>query len=246
MAKQSGLGDQLFIGGYDIGADINSISGLSTPRTTLPSTGITVSAQERMYGTTNAAGEFVSYFNDADDRVFESLKSLPTADVALMYCRGEGVGNEAFCVVGKQIDYNGNRGDDGSLLFNTSLLSSQFAGDWADQLTAGKDTHASATNGSTFDTGASADFGFQAYLQVFSVGSGTVEITLQDSANGTDWTDLTDGAFTNATARTAERIQSSSDTATVRRYLRVITEGTFTDAVIAVAINKNVALRTVS
>jgi hypothetical protein len=245
MAKGSGLGDQLFIGGYDVGGDINSIGSLSTPRGTLPATGITKSAQERMFGTRDGNLEATTYFNDADDAVHEALSGLPTADVAVMYCRGEAVGNEAFCLVGKQIDYAGNRGDDGSFLFNTNAQANAYGADWCLQLTAGKDTHASATNGSTLDTLASADFGWQAYLQVFSVGSGTVEITLQDSANGTDWTDLTGGAFTNATDRTSERLQSSSDTATVRRYVRVITEGTFTDAVIAVAINKNAALRAI-
>lgn len=243
MAKQSGLGDQLFIGGLDVGGDINAIGGLSTPRETLPATGITVSAMERMFGKRDAMAEFSTYFNDATDQIHDALKGLPRTDVHLLYCRGEGVGNEAFGIVGKQIDYSFTRGDDGSLILGTSIPGNAYGADWCEQLTAGKDTHASATNGSTLDTTASASFGFQAYLQVFSVGSGTVEITLQDSANSTDWLDLTDGAFTDATGRTVERIQSSSATATVRRYVRVITSGTFTDAVLAVAINKNAATR---
>ena len=32
MSKQTGLGDQLYIGGYDIGSDIQGIGSLSTPR----------------------------------------------------------------------------------------------------------------------------------------------------------------------------------------------------------------------
>lgn len=245
MAKQSGLGDQLFIGGRDVGGDISAISSLSTPRETLPATGITKSAVERMFGRRDGMLEATAYFNDATDQVHEALKSLPTTDVHVMYCRGEAVGSDAFCIVGKQLDYAGNRGDDGSLVFTTSIPGAAYGADWSSQLTAGKDTHASATNGSTFDTGASLAFGFQAYLQVFSVGSGTVEIDIQDSADGAAWANLTDGAFTDATGRTTERIQSSSDTATVRRYLRVVTGGTFTDAVIAVAINKNQALRAI-
>jgi len=56
---------------------------------------------------------------------------------------------------------------------------------------------------------------------------------------------VTSGAFTNVTAATTERIQSSSDTGTVRRYVRVATSGVFTNLVFAVAINKNEALRAI-
>lgn len=245
MARQSGLGDQLFIGGRDIGADISSISNLSTSRETLPSTGITKSAMERLFGKRDGQAEFVSYFNDATNQEHEALKGLPRTDVHLMYCRGEAVGNEAVGMVGKQVNYDPTRGDDGSLTFGVSIQANAYGIDWCDQLTAGKDTHASPTNGTSIDTGASASFGFQAYLQVFSVGSGTVEIDLQDSADNVSFAAITDGAFTDATGRTAERIQSSSATATVRRYVRVITSGTFTNAVIAVAINKNVATRAI-
>lgn len=246
MSKQSGLGDQLFIGGLDVGADINSIGSLATPRETLPATGITASAMERMFGKRDATAEFTSYFNDATDQIHDALSGLPTTDVHVMYCRGEGVGSEAFCIVGKQVDYAGTRGDDGSLLFSTSVPASAYGADWSEQLTAGKDTHASATNGTSIDTTASASFGYQAYLQVFSIGSGTAEITLEDSADNSTFAEISGGgSFTDVTASTVERIQSSSDTATVRRYVRVATTGTFTDLVFAVAINKNAAARAI-
>lgn len=248
MSKQSGLGDQLFIGGRDVGADINSIGSLATPRTVLPATGITVSAMERMFGVRDAAAEFTSYFNDATDRVHEALKSLPTTNVSVMYCRGEGIGSEAFCIVGKQIDYAPTRGDDGSLLFNTSIPAAAYGADWSTQLTAGKDTHASAASTTSFDNGAAKAFGWQAYLQVFSIGSGTATITIEtssDDAVGDPFAALTDGAFTAVTARTTERLQSSSDTAAVERYLRVTTSGVFTDLVFAVAININEAARAI-
>lgn len=245
MTKSSGMGDQLFIAGYDIGADINSIGSLSTPRETLPGTDITQFAMARLFGKRDGQAEFTSYLDMADDASYEALSSLPRTSVHLMYLRGATLGNPSIGLIGLEVNYDPTRADDGSLMFGTSVLSTGFGIDWCKQLTAGKVTHASATNGSSVDTTASASFGFQAYLQVFSVGSGTVEITVQDSANNADWTDLTSGAFTNATGRTAERIQSSSATATVRRYLRVITEGTFTDAVFAVSIAKNAALRAI-
>lgn len=243
MPKQSGLGDQLFISGVDIGADINSIGNLSTPRETLPATNITQSAMARMFGKRDGMAEFTAYFNDDAASTHATLKTLPRTDVHLMYLRGTTLGNGSIGMVGKQVNYDPNRGDDGQFLFGVSALANAYGIDWCRQLTAGKVTHASATNVASIDTTASLAFGFQAYLQVFSVGSGTVEFTIQDSANDADWLDLTDGAFTDATGVTVQRIQSSSATATVRRYLRVITSGTFTDAVFAVGINKNLALR---
>lgn len=239
MAKQSGLGDQLFIGGYDIGADINSIGSLSTPRGVLDATAITQSGNARIFGLRDASAEFVSYFDPATDQAHDALSALPTADTQVMYLRGTGVGSEAFCMVGKQIDYNPNRGDDGSLLFTTSAQSNGFGADWSDQLTAGKVTHASGASTAGLDTTASASFGWQAYLQVFSLGSGTATITIEDSADDAAWATLSGGVFTNATTRTFERLQSSSATATVRRYLRVTTSGVFTNLVFAVAITKN-------
>lgn len=250
MSKQSGLGDQLFISGYDIGADINTISSLSTPKGMLPGTDITMSGMARIPGKADASGEFVSYFNDATDQEHDALKGLPTADVHLMYLRGAGLGSSGFGVVGKQVNYDAQRPDDGSLLFTTSVQGSAYAGDWGVQLTAGKVTHASAANVTSVDLGTgSVAFGFQAYLQVFSLGSGTATVKIQESSDngsGDAFADVTGGTFTNVTTRTAERIMSASATLTVERYVRVVTTGTFTNLVFCVLFNRNDGARTVS
>lgn len=239
MAKSSGLGDQLFISGYDLGADINSIGGMSSSRATLDATAITQSANARLFGLRDAQAEFTSYFNPSANQAHDVLQALPSTDVHLMYLRGAGIDSKAYCTVGKQVDYAPTRGDDGSLTMNVSIQSNAFGADWAKQLTSGKQTHSAPTNNTSIDTTASAAFGFQAYLQVFSLGSGTAEITIQDSADNSAWLDLAGGDFTDVTGQTVQRIQSSSATATVRRYLRVSTTGTFTNLVFAVAINKN-------
>jgi hypothetical protein len=248
MAKSTGLGDQLYIGGFDIGADINSIGTLSTPRETLPSTGITASANERLFGKRDAQAEFTSYFNPAAAQAHPVLKGLPTADVHLMYLRGSGQGSEAFAMVAKQINYDPTRGDDGSLLFGVSASGNAYGGDWATQMTNGKRTDTAATNGTSVDFGTgSFSFGFQAYLQVFSFTGTSATIKLQESSDngaGDAFADVSGGAFTVVTAApTAERIQSVSDTLTVERYLRVVTTGTFSNLVFAVAVCRNEALR---
>lgn len=245
MSKQSGLGDQLFIGGVDIGADINTISSISTPRETLPATAITQSAMARMFGKRDGAAEFTAYFNPDVGSTHDTLSLLPTTDVSLMYLRGQSLGGGGIGLIGKQLNYDPNRGDDGSLLFGVSVQSNAYGLDWGQQLTVGKQTDASAASSSSIDTLASAAFGFQAYIQVFSIGSGTPTVKIQDSADNSAWTDLTDGSFGVVTAATAQRIQSSSATATVRRYLRVTTTGTFTNLVFAVIINKNEGTRAI-
>ena len=248
MAKQSGLGDQLFIGGYDLGADIQQISSLSTSRETLPATGITQSANARIFGKRDAQAEFNAYFNPAANQAHSRLKLLPTADTHIMYLRGTTLGNEGLGMIGKQIDYSGSRGDDGSLMFGVQVSSNGYGADWGRQLTAGKRSDATATNGSSVDllTG-SLSFGFQAYLQVFSFTGTSVTIKIQESSDnggGDAFADITGGAFTTVTGITSERIQSSSATQTVERYVRVVTTGTFSQCTFAVLFTRNDALRT--
>lgn len=244
MAKQSGLGDQLFISGVDIGADINSIGSLSTPRETLPSTGITQSANARIFGKRDAAAEFTSYFEPTPGGTHDTLSTLPTSDVHLMYLRGTTLGGEGLALVGKQVNYDPTRGDDGSLLFSVSVMSNGFGADWGDQLTAGKRSDVAPTDGASVDlvTGPVL-FGWQAYLQVFSVTGTSCTVTIQDSPDDAVFTDLSGGAFTAATGATFERLQSVSPTASVERYVRVVTSGTFTECSFAVLFTRNQGLR---
>ena len=249
MAKQTGLGDQLFIAGYDIGGDVSAIGSLSTPRETLPSTGITKFANERLFGKRDAQAEFTTYFNVATDQEHSALKTLPTTDRQVMYLRGTSLGDESFGMVAKQLNYDPARGDDGSLTFGVSAMSNAYGGDWCNQLTAGKRTDTTATNGTGVDFGTgSLSFGFQAYLQVFSFTGTSVTIKLQESSDnggGDAFADVSGGAFTVVTGRTDERIQSVSDTLTVERYLRVVTTGTFSNVVFAVSVCRNDALRAI-
>jgi hypothetical protein len=138
VSKQTGLGDNLLVSGYDISGDTQSIGSLSTPIATIDLTGIDKEAMERGFGIADAQGEFTSFFNDADDAEHEVLKTLPRTNGHLMYLRGTGPGRSAFAVQGKRIDYAGTRGDDGSFTFNVSFNSDGFVADWGYQLTDGR------------------------------------------------------------------------------------------------------------
>ncbi len=242
LAKTSGLGDNFYISGYDVSGDINSIGNISGGNSPLEVTGIDKSAYERIGGRRDGAIEFTSYFNPATDRSHSRLKTLPTTDVHLYYARGTTLGNPAACLVAKQINYDGTRGDDGDFKFSVQAQANGFGLEWGRQMTAGKRTDTSATNGTSVDFGTgSTAFGLQAYLQVFSFTGTSVTVKIQESSDngsGDAFADVTGGSFTAATGVTAERIATAAGQ-TVERYLRVVTTGTFSNAVFAVMVIRN-------
>lgn len=242
MAKQSGLGDNCYVHGFDLSGDINSLGTISGGNSPIEVTGINKSAYERIGGRRDGNIEFTSYFNDTlVTGAHTRLKTLPTTDVHLYYARGTTLGNPAACLVGKQVNYDGTRGDDGDFKFSVQAQANGFGLEWGRQLTAGVRTDTAATEGASIDTTASADFGAQAYLQAFAFTGTDVTVKIQDSANDTDWLDVGSFAFTQLTAgRTAERI-ALGNTATVRRYLRAttVTTGGFTSLAFAVMVSKN-------
>lgn len=238
MAKQSGLGDNLYVAQYNLSGDIGSVDGVAGGNTPLDVTGIDKSAHERIGGIRDGSLEFMSFFNDAAGQAVPVLKALPTADVIATYARGTAVGSPAASIVAKQIGYDGTRGDDGSLTFKTSAQANGYGLQWGQLLTAGVRSDSTATNGASIDTAASVSFGAQAFLHVFSFTGTSVTIKIQDSADNSAWADLTGGGFTLVAGATSERI-ATSPTQAVRRYLRVITTGTFSAVTFAVNVVKN-------
>lgn len=241
MSKQSGLGDRLYVGGVNLSGDVGSVKKIGGSIATLEVTGIDKSAFERIGGMRDGGIDFDTFFNPAAGASHQTLKALPTTDIQVSYFRGAVLGSPAASCVTKQIDYAGERADDGAFTFSVSATSNGFGLEWGRQLTAGAQTDTTATNGTAIDTLASASFGWQAYLHVFSVTGTSVTVTLQDSADNVSFANITGGAFTAvlAAATSAQRLASATNTATVRRYVRAITSGTFSNAQFAVSFVKN-------
>jgi hypothetical protein len=84
-------------------------------------------------------------------------------------------------------------------------------------------------------------FGAQAYLQVTAFAGTSVTVAVQDSADNASFTTITGLTFTAVTAAPNWQRLATASNATVRRYLRVITTGTFNPATFAVAVNRNLA-----
>lgn len=246
MAKSTGLGDALYVGGYDLSGDTNSLRRVGGGPAGIIVTGIDKSANERLGGKIDGVIELVSYFNDATGQAHEVYSALPTADVIGCYLRGTTLGNAAAGTVAKQANYDPSRRGDGALTARVELLSNGYGVEWGKNLTAGIATETGAANGSAVDFGAAANFGFRAYLQVLDFTGTDATITLQDSADGsTGWAAMSGSAFTQITsAPTTERI-STGGTENVRRYLRysVTTTGGFSDIdFVVVAIQNTTAV----
>lgn len=246
MSKQSGLGSNFYVGGVDVSGDIGSLSKLSGSRAQLDVTGIDKLANERLFGVRDGAMSWSAFFNPTG--AHPVFAALPTTDIVATYAVGPlaGVGSAGACLVAKQVNYDGNRGTDGSFTFNVDAVANAFGLDWGYQLTAGKRTDTTATSPATgVDfVDASTAFGWQAYLQVFAVTGTSVTVTLQDSADNSSFTNLTGGAFTAATGVTTQRLQGGT-TATVRRYVRAITTGTFTVGTFNVVFVRNYATQAI-
>lgn len=242
MPKTSGLGDNFYVGGVNLSGDIGSVDNVTLSRGTFEVTGIDKSAKERIHGIKDGGMAFTSFFNPSAGQSFPVLKALPTTDVVCSYFRGTTTGSPAASCVSKQINYDGTRSDSGEMTFKTSVEANGYGLEWGRMLTDGIRTDTSATSPATgYDTVASASFGGQAYLHVFSVTGTSVTVTIEDSADNLTFIPIASPmafAAVNGAATSAQRI-SISNTSTIRRYVRVRTQGTFTNAQFAVSLVKN-------
>lgn len=239
MPKQSGLGNNAYVGGYNLSGDIQGLDNISGPQSPFDMTGIDKSAHERVGGARDGLIGFTSFFNPDPLQEHVALNALPTADQQITYCVGTTVGDPAASMVGKQINYDGNRSASGEFILKVEAQGDGFGLEWGRLLTAGVRTDASATaTGTSIDTTASVSLGGQAYLHVFALTGTSVTVKIQDSADNVTFADVTGFTFTAATVLGTQRLQLGP-TATLRRYLRVITTGTFTNAQFAVVVVKN-------
>lgn len=234
MAKQSALGSYLFVGTADVSGDIGAVSQIEIMRGTFDVTSISASAMERIVGRRDGSMAFTGFFNSAAGQEHVTLSALARTDVICSCYIGATVGYPAASMTSKQLNYTPTMGADGSLAIAVNMSANAFGLEWGEMLTTGSQSFATGTvNGTSIDLGAvSTLFGGSAYLQVFSVASGTAVFAVQDSANDSAFTDVSGLVFTGATGATSQRLQTAAG-ATIRRYVRVQGTGTHGAAVIA-------------
>ena len=226
MAKKTGLGNQLYVAGYDLSGDVGAVDNITSPRAVVDVTSINKSANERLLTTADAQITFSAFFNDAALSEHAALKSVPSADRVTTFLMGS-TANDAGCgLVATQLNYDMARTADGGLNFSVDLMAQGYPLEWGTSLVAGKVTHSGATNVASLDQSASSSSGSQGYLQAFSISSGDAVIKVQHSSDNSSWADLI--TFTTVSALTSER---GTSTGTVNRYIRAQSSGTFSNVV---------------
>lgn len=246
MAKTSGMGMAVFVDGYDISGDFQSFGRLGGGPAVIETTGVDKSAFERIGGRRDGAIEGVTYFNPetiagggSADRAHLVLKLPPSADRLVTVAHP--AGGEALNLVSKQINYDPTVAADGAITIALSCQGNAYGAEWGKLMTGGKLTQGGAGNVASVDFGAGFAFGLQAHLHVFAFTGTSATVKLQQSSDngGADaFADVVGGAFTAATGRTTQRIETARNQA-VERYLRVVTTGTFTNLVFAVSAEVN-------
>lgn len=243
MAKEAALADQLFISGYDLSSDVGAINRIACQSGVLDITAINVSGHERLLSHCDGEITFAHFFNDAASQEHAALKAKAAgADRVVCYFHGSGIGEVAAGMVAKQINYDLTRGQDGSLAGSTQCLANAKGLEYCTQLTAGKRTDTAATNGTSLDNAAATALGLSGYLQVFSVVGTSVTVAIEESSNdgaGDPFAAVLTFTVVAAGALGEERKVTATLTTAVERYLRVVTTGTFSSAVFAVAVNRN-------
>src|SRR3990167_10061359 len=241
MTKSNGLGATCYVHGYDLSNDIGQIDALENMRDLLINTGLDKSGIERQHGLMSGRIAFTGFFNDAALQEHVALKLIPTTDVIGTVFKTAALAAVAASLTGKRTNYPVTRAADGALGTGTEIQSNADQLNYGLALTAGKRTDTTATNGTGVDFGVgSLAFGMVAYLHVFAFTGTSVTVTIQESSDdavGDPYAAVTGGAFAAASAVGAERIVTSL-TLTVERYLRVVTTGTFSNAIFAVSASR--------
>ena len=238
MAKGTGLSTLFFVRGYDLSGDVGSIGTLSTPSGKLDVSGINVAGHERIYAKHDGMLTFNTFFNDAVDQEHLILRAKNAgADTIISWFYGSTLGNPAYAIEAKQVDYPWTRGPDGSLEATINAQANGRGGDWCKELTAGKRTDTAATNGTGVNNSAATAFGLAAYLHVFSFTGTSMTAAIQESQNdgGADpYAAVTGGAFAAASAVGSQHIVTTSLTQSIEQWLRLVTTGTFNPCTFAV------------
>lgn len=248
MPKTSGLGDGLIVDGVDLSGDTGGLNTIAPSRPTHTTTGIDSSGIERIHLRRDGRIDWSTHFNPAntgnDESAHEELSPLPTSDRIVTYLRGRTLGHPAASMVAKQLNYDPERSNDGSLSIGLQARANGFGLEWGTQLTAGIDSFSGAGSGSGVDFGSSTSFGLQAYLHVLSFTGTDATVTLQESSDdgsADSYANVTGAAFDQITSGPqAQRIQTARDQ-TVEPWLRadVTTSGGFDSLDLVVMVVKN-------
>lgn len=243
MAKQSGIGDRLYVDGYDLSGDVGAIQTISSTRGEQDVTGLNAAGHERLQTLADSELSFTSFYTgtttgaggvgDASGvHAHERLKD-PSVMRYVTYLRGTTLGDFGFGLQAKQFDYQLNRAADGALLGTVNAKAGHGTmGEWG-YILEDDTTQTTNANGTTLDLGASHGIDDMAfYLHAFAFSGTSVTIIIQTDDNSGFSSATTYGSFTAVSARGAQRLEVAG---APERYIRWRTNaGTFTSVQFAV------------
>ena len=228
MAKQTGLTDNFYIDGHDLSGDVSQVGTVAGRKAVLDTPVLDKAAMVRLAGHGDGEISFSTWFDDGTNLAHTALSPLPTTDVVVLYTRGTAADAPAAGLVAKQVNYDGTKGSDKAMSFNVQCLGQGTPLEWCVLLTDGQITHSTSASTSDKDDGASSSSGLAAYIQMVDINSGTPTVKIEDSTNGSSWSDLVSfSAIADGTEPKAERVTVSGN---VNRYLRITSTGTFSNA----------------
>jgi hypothetical protein len=238
MGKQTGLGANFYVNGFDISGDTNDLNNIRGGPKTGDATDITQFAHARFGLQRDGEVNFKVFFNPVAGAEHAALAPLPLGDVIVTGMMPPLLaGSPCFSQNSKQLNYDWKREKDGMLLGDIHCESQGFGLEWGIALTAGKRTDTVATVGPFFDNGAaSPGFGAQAYVQLISFVGTSVTIDIQSAT--TSGGAYTTTGLTTAALSSPQAVRLTTASA-ISEFLKVITTGTFSSAVFAVQFSMN-------
>jgi hypothetical protein len=164
VSKQSGIGANFYVGGYDLSLDTGSVDQISSPVGVLDATGVKQVAMARLGGLHDADWQFTSFLNITSVAPFwtNNLQALPrtdqTCNLFLAHPPGyvQAVGSDAAGMRAIQVNYDPTRDTTGNLTFKTEIQNDGHGMEWGVALTPGVRTDTIATAGTVYDNGAGA------------------------------------------------------------------------------------------
>jgi len=232
MPFQPGRAAQVFFNGYDVSGYLDSAE-LSLDQdtgdtTTFGATGGAKTYLPTVYGASLSTSGF---FDPSANDVITAATAVDGGVATFCPSGGRTVGDLARIITVTTTSYGQSSPVGEVVAFSWELLSESTLAFGAMLHPLGEDTN--TTTGTGRNDSAATTAGWTASLHVTLVDGGSWVVKLEDSANGSSWSDVSGGAFTAATGITAQRLSSAAG-ATLRQYVRYTatrTSGTAGDGI---------------
>ena len=232
MAKTTGLDTRIYVEGTDLRGDVSGLTGVGMSQNLYDVTTLDLSAVARLAGLKTGSSSCAAFFDNAAGKGHATWTAksgaIPTDSENVLIPLGGSIGDPALQLVSKQGTYYVTRETSGPITCSVDYESADGLSPDFGVLLTPKATDSSGTSYTGVDGTAQSTGGARAMIQVFSLTSGSVTATIEDSADNATYGTL--GTFTSISGQTSEAIEISG---TVERYVRLTTSGTFSTAVLA-------------